>query len=103
RGHGQDLAGRWGGEEFVILLPGLDPAALTAVAERVRAAIAAITVPAIDRHTGANAMITLTASVGAAAFPGHGRDLTALLLAVDDAVYRAKDRGRDQTVTAQAR
>jgi PleD family two-component response regulator len=36
-------------------------------------------------------------------FPDHGADLTTLLLAVDDAVYRAKDRGRDRIVTAKAR
>ncbi|WP_245805215.1 hypothetical protein [Amycolatopsis australiensis] len=41
-------------------------------------------------------------SIGAAVFPDHGGNLTSLLLAVDDAVYRAKDRGRDRTVTAQA-
>jgi diguanylate cyclase (GGDEF)-like protein len=100
RGHGPDLAGRWGGEEFVLLLPGLDPAGLRAAAERIRAAIAAITIPAIDRRTEEDAVITLTASVGAAMFPDHGHDLTTVLLAVDDAVYGAKDRGRDQTVTA---
>jgi PleD family two-component response regulator len=35
-------------------------------------------------------------------FPDHGRDLITLPMAVDDAVYRAKDQGRDRTVTAQA-
>ncbi|MET8848541.1 hypothetical protein [Amycolatopsis sp. NPDC004625] len=45
-------------------------------------------------------MVALTASVGAGMFPDQGDDLTTVLLAVDDAVYRAKDRGRDQTVTA---
>ncbi|WP_410643952.1 diguanylate cyclase domain-containing protein [Amycolatopsis sp. lyj-346] len=48
-------------------------------------------------------MITLTTSIGAALFPDHGDDLTTLLPAVDNAVSRAKDRGRDQTVTAQVR
>jgi diguanylate cyclase (GGDEF)-like protein len=58
RGHGPDLAGRWGGEQFVLLLPGLDPAALTAIAERIRATIAAITVPATARRTGEQKVIT---------------------------------------------
>jgi diguanylate cyclase (GGDEF)-like protein len=103
RGHDRDLVGRWGGEEFVVLLPGLDPAGLTAVAERIRTTIAAVTVPATDRRTGAAAVITLTTSVGAASFPDHGHDLTTLLVAVDNAVYQAKDAGRDQTVTAGPR
>ncbi|WIX93545.1 GGDEF domain-containing protein [Amycolatopsis sp. DG1A-15b] len=102
RGHGPDLAGRWGGEEFVVLLPGLDPADLRAAAERIRAAIAAIAIRGVDRRTGEAVVIRLTASVGAAMFPDHGGDLTTVLLAVDDAVYRAKDRGRDQTVTASS-
>ncbi len=63
----------------------------------------AITVPANDRRTGNSAVITLTTSIGAALFPDHGDDLTTLLPAVDNAVSRAKDRGRDQTVTAQVR
>lgn len=100
RGHGRDLVGRWGGEEFVVLLPGIDPAALTTVAERIRATIAAITLRAPDRRTDKPAVITLTTSVGAAMFPDHGDDLTTLLLAVDDAVYQAKDQGRDRAVTA---
>ncbi|WP_240521593.1 GGDEF domain-containing protein [Amycolatopsis vastitatis] len=79
---------------------GLDPAALTTVAERIRATIAAVTVDATDRRTGEHAVITLTASIGAAVFPDHGGNLTDLLLAVDGAVYRAKDSGRDRTVTA---
>ncbi|MGW5740818.1 diguanylate cyclase [Amycolatopsis sp. NPDC003861] len=102
RGHGRDLVGRWGGEEFVVLLPGLDPAALTTVAERIRATVAGVTVDGTDRRTGDPAVITLTTSIGAAVFPDHGGNLTDLLRAVDDAVYRAKDRGRDRTVTAQA-
>ncbi|MDQ7807349.1 diguanylate cyclase [Amycolatopsis sp. A133] len=56
---------------------------------------------ATDRRTGELAVITLTASIGAAMFPDHGRDLSTLLLAIDDAVYRAKDSGRDRTVAAK--
>ena len=67
--------------------------------ERIRAAI---TVPATDRRTGTDAVITLTTSIGAAVFPDHRNDLTALLPAVDGAGYRAKDSGRDHTVTAKS-
>lgn len=100
RGRPPELAGRWGGEEFVVLLPRLDPAGLRAAAERARTAIAAIAVAAHDRRTGKATEITLTASIGAAMFPDHGGDLAAVLRAADNAVYRAKDRGRDRIVTA---
>jgi hypothetical protein len=55
--------------------------------------------PATDRRTGELGVITLAASV----FPTNSHDLTTPLPAVDDAVCRAKDRGRDQPVTAKTR
>ncbi|GHG41132.1 MULTISPECIES: diguanylate cyclase domain-containing protein [Amycolatopsis] len=56
--------------------------------------------PSLDPADLQDSVITVTASVGAAIFPDHGSNLTTVLLAVDDAVYRSKDRGRDQIVTA---
>ncbi|MDI1463545.1 diguanylate cyclase [Catellatospora sp. KI3] len=93
-----DLVCRYGGEEFVCLLPGTDEAGAVELAERMRATVAGapVTVPGGDR-------IGLTASVGVAtaepADDGHV-DIDALVNAADTAVYRAKDFGRDQVVTS---
>ena len=84
-----DFVGRAGGEEFLILLPdtGLDAAKL--VAENVRRALAAITVPSIER--------AITASIGVAVLPDHAGDATSLLRHADRALYTAKKNGRNRT------
>jgi diguanylate cyclase (GGDEF)-like protein len=93
-----DLIGRWGGEEFAVLLPGIDHDELHCSAERIRAAISVLTVTSTDR-TGNEVTITdLTVSIGAGAYPDTAEELTPLLLATDDALYRAKDGGRNKTV-----
>jgi diguanylate cyclase (GGDEF)-like protein len=83
---GNDLAARWGGEEFVAVLPGADAEAGRAFAERVRAAVGA-----------AGDGLTISAGV-VAADPPH--DPRALLAAADEALYAAKRAGRDRTVVA---
>jgi diguanylate cyclase (GGDEF)-like protein len=91
-----DLAGRFGGEEFAILLPharGLD--ALN-VAERLRARIAAMSIP-VDENDESGPSIKLTISVGVAALDGASRELTDLLAAADMALYHAKETGRNKT------
>ncbi len=95
-----DLVGRWGGEEFVILLPGIDAPEIADTAERVRAAVSVLRVATTDR-TGTRVTITgLTASLGAGTYPATATELSPLLLAVDDALYRAKHGGRDQVQQA---
>ena len=91
---GAALACRFGGEEFVAMLPGagLDEAA--EFAERLRREIAALRV----RHQGAE-LPRVTASFGVAAAPEHGEDLDATLKVADEALYAAKARGRDQVAT----
>src|SRR5579863_2057018 len=87
-----DVAGRFGGEEFVMLLPQTRAPDALRIAERVRAHIAGlpITGPAGER-------IHVTASIGVAALDaGSSRQLTELLAAADAALYRAKASGRDQ-------
>lgn len=89
-----EVACRYGGEELAIIIPGasLDDAA--ALAEQLRAGIAAlsITLPGLLPADG----LSVTASFGVAAFPEHGLDAASLLRAADDAVYAAKRGGRNR-------
>jgi diguanylate cyclase (GGDEF)-like protein len=82
-----DLAGRWGGEEFLLLLPGTDSAGALHLAERVRTALAERTF-----RGGAGATIAVTCSFGVAEHRpgGDGREL---LASADRALYRAKREG----------
>ncbi|OLF17813.1 GGDEF domain-containing protein [Actinophytocola xanthii] len=94
RGH--DMVGRYGGEEFAVMLPGLGVDDALPAAERIRRAIAAVEVTTPDLDGTERVIGGLTASVGAAIFPEHGTDRTGLLLAADAALYEAKDLGRDR-------
>jgi diguanylate cyclase (GGDEF)-like protein len=85
-----DVVGRFGGEEFTVLLPRTDDAGACRIAERLRASAARLSVPA------AGAGISVTVSIGVAVLGQHGHDLFELLAAADAALYRAKDAGRDQ-------
>lgn len=85
-----DVVGRFGGEEFVVLLPRADVTEARRVAERLRSRVGRMAVPADDN------MITVTISVGVAIMSVHGDDLIELLAAADLALYRAKELGRDQ-------
>jgi diguanylate cyclase (GGDEF)-like protein len=88
-----DTVGRWGGEEFVALLPDTDPAAALVAAERIRAAIAA---HRYDSVHGAR----LTCSVGVATRPDDGTDRDSLLASADRAMYAAKHLGRNRVIAA---
>jgi diguanylate cyclase (GGDEF)-like protein len=88
-----DLAGRFGGEEFVVLLPHTRAVDALRIAERIRAQIAGLSAIAPD----GTEVIPVTVSIGAAALEGGCNwDLTDLLAASDAALYRAKSAGRDQ-------
>jgi diguanylate cyclase (GGDEF)-like protein len=89
-----DLAGRWGGEEFALLLPGTDLAGGRELAERVRRTLAAQELTAPDGET-----FCVTASFGVAAFPDVASQ-DALVAAADGALYDAKRSGRDQVCVA---
>ncbi len=87
-----DLAGRFGGEEFVLLLPFTRAVDAFRVANRVRDRIAALPLSAPDGEA-----VQVTASVGVAALDGGSqRELTELMAAADAALYRAKRGGRNQ-------
>ena len=85
-----DVVGRFGGEEFVILLPRADTEEACKIAERLRYRASVMSVCA------AGATVNVTISIGVAVLGVHGRDLFELLAAADLALYRAKDAGRDQ-------
>jgi diguanylate cyclase (GGDEF)-like protein len=88
-----DSVGRWGGEEFVAVLPNLDAAAGLVAAERLRQAVANYPFAA----TGGQHQ---TCSVGVATAPDDGFNQAALLHAADAALYRAKATGRNRVCTA---
>jgi diguanylate cyclase (GGDEF)-like protein len=85
-----DLLGRFGGEEFVILLPNTDADTTALITERLRQQVAATTVPVRDSS------VRVTVSIGVAVLGQHGTDVTDLLIEADLALYRAKAAGRNQ-------
>jgi diguanylate cyclase (GGDEF)-like protein len=93
-----DAAARMGGEEFALLLPDTDEHGGYVIAERLRHAV---------RDAFATDSVSVTASFGVASFPRHGATGDQLLVAADQALYVAKELGRDRTaiyrpeVTAQ--
>jgi diguanylate cyclase (GGDEF)-like protein len=98
---GYDLAGRFGGEEFAILLPHASEADATSVAERLRAHVAAMAIPVDDADESAG-HVRVTISVGVAALDGSNRELTDMMAAADSALYYAKETGRNKTYVIPA-
>lgn len=93
---GTDLVGRWGGEEFAVLLSGVDTTGAAAAAERIRAMVSVLRVTTRD-YTGEEVVVAdLTLSVGAGAFPTTAATVADVLLPVDTALYETKHSGRDQ-------
>lgn len=91
-----DVIGRFGGEEFVLLLPDADTTEAEAAGERIRQTISELHVPTTDKRGGPVAISNRTTSVGIAVYPVHATGLDDLLQAADAAVYEAKEGGRDQ-------
>jgi diguanylate cyclase (GGDEF)-like protein len=89
-----DLAGRWGGEEFLMILPGTDLAGGARVAERIRAALQARIVLSAE-----GAPIHVTASFGVAATP-PAATAAELFAAADAAMFEAKRSGKNRVQTA---
>jgi diguanylate cyclase (GGDEF)-like protein len=85
----QDLLARWGGEEFLLMAPGVEPAAAAAMAERLRGLVAAMRVPGVNRP--------LTCSFGVTGRRAS-EPLDALIARVDGALYAAKAQGRNCVV-----
>ncbi len=90
-----DIVCRFGGEEFLVLLPGLAPELAMHKAEQLRAEFAALRTQ-VDGQA-----IAATLSVGVAAFPRDAKLATELLRVTDQALYRAKHQGRNQVAGAE--
>ena len=86
-----DVVGRWGGEEFVVLCPEVTRETLREIAELMRERVRELRVQA-DGVT----IDGLSVSIGIALYPEFGPALQDVLLAADDALFVAKDSGRDQ-------
>ncbi|MGH7194309.1 MAG: GGDEF domain-containing protein, partial [Candidatus Saccharimonadales bacterium] len=86
-----DLAARYGGEEFCLLLPDTGMLDAMNLAERVRRNI---------EQTHVEGPKTITASIGVATYPSHCAEPGGLLEAADQALYAAKEGGRNRVVTA---
>lgn len=84
---------RYGGEEFVALLPGTDREGAYNLAEKLRQAVSELTIAALD--------LRVTASFGVATYPADADDAEAVLRIADRALYSAKDKGRNRVEIAQ--
>jgi diguanylate cyclase (GGDEF)-like protein len=91
-----DIASRYGGDEFIVILPETGEALAVDIAERIRTSLE-------ERLSGSFqdadrlAQETITASIGIACYPEHGTTIERLLKNVDTALYRAKNTGKNRT------
>jgi len=92
----QDLAGRWGGEEFAIVLPETDLDGAEVLADRFLAELRRLQVKHPD--AGRAADIKVTATIGLAEFDPQGDDIDSLMRRADEAMYQGKRAGRDRVV-----
>jgi two-component system cell cycle response regulator len=96
--HFKSVNDRYGGEEFVLILPETNLDGRLAVAEKLRMAIHGTPLRGRGDHG-----VRLTVSIGVACFPEHATSREELLRAADEALYEAKLQGRDRVVTAGPR
>jgi diguanylate cyclase (GGDEF)-like protein len=89
-----DIVGRWGGEEFVVILPEMDEPAAVQCAERLRMAVAS------QLFQVSSTGIHITCSIGVACYPQDGAERSALVDAADRAMYSAKQSGRNRVCRA---
>ncbi|HEY4227994.1 MAG TPA: GGDEF domain-containing protein [Candidatus Limnocylindrales bacterium] len=89
-----DVAARYGGDEFVALLPETDPTGGWVLAEKIRLTVADQGAPGIDPSP--------TVSVGVVSYPADGRSADALLVSADRAMYASKRGGKNRVARAAA-
>jgi len=87
----EDVAGRWGGEEFLLILPGVDESEALARLENIREKISRLTFP--DKE------LTVSFSIGVAAYPNDASNSEELVKKADMALLRAKKTGRNRVVS----
>ncbi len=88
-----DMVCRWGGEEFIVVLPTTERLQAVEVANRVRRALKERVI-----YTKELKPVSITVSVGVAVFPEDGEDMDTLIKVADDKLYMAKKEGRDRIV-----
>ncbi len=93
---GADIICRYGGEEFVFILPGASLEATAARAERLR-----LDIRHLPMHHAGRIFTGITISLGVAIYPDHGTTGSVVLHAADTALYRAKNDGRDRVAVAE--
>ena len=94
-----DVVARYGGEEFAVVLPETDAAGAFVVAEKIREALAAH----MFGDANGDRCCTLTVSIGVATYPTYADDKEALLREADDALYRAKNGGKNRVRAPKTR
>jgi diguanylate cyclase (GGDEF)-like protein len=87
-----DTAARYGGDEFVIILPQADAEGALVVAERLRARVQEMQVPGFGK---------VTSSFGVATFPSHASSRDTLVVAADRALYSSKNGGRNRVTVSE--
>jgi len=87
----QDVAGRYGGDEFMIILPDADAETASQIIDRVRRMIEKTEIPVANGKK-----VRITASFGIATFPEHGTSPDDLLIASDERLYLAKSQGKNK-------
>lgn len=90
-----DVAARYGGDEFTIILPGTRGEEALERAEAIRAAVEALEIP------GPDGIVKVTSSQGVAEFPRHASTLESIREAADHALYQAKEAGRNRAALFQ--
>lgn len=98
-----DGVGRFGGEEFVVLLPEVDAIESMVIAERIRVRIARLRVSEFVDEVNSSRDLELSVSIGVTSSTFGGEEVSDLLRAADLALYRAKAEGRNRVVLAGTR
>jgi diguanylate cyclase (GGDEF)-like protein len=90
-----DLVGRYGGEEFLILLPDSNARNSAQTAQRIRKMVQDLEIETSNEN------VSVTVSIGVSSYPQYGQDANAVICAADAALYQAKSSGRNQVVLSE--
>jgi diguanylate cyclase (GGDEF)-like protein len=91
-----DIVARYGGDEFMVILPETGEPVAIEIAERLRSSVAKGTARAWEAAGAGPKSCSLTASIGIVCYPEHGETIELLLENVDKALYRAKNKGKNR-------